>query len=370
MYTEKNQNKIFEDFKRNGFIDFLKFIFAIIILIHHSSQFYPILPIGYIGVEFFFLVTGWLMAKKFYNFEVKVNENIFVITRNYIARKIKVFYLEYLVAIVIGFIFICLFAWNEIPSISNMLALTIGDMLLLQIWGFPVRSITGVMWYLSAMIGAIFILLPIILKNQRMFINFIAPLVILISFGSIAYQYNYMGVIMEPLGGGFIHMGLIRAIADISLGYCLYFATEKINSINFTRMGLILIAMLEFLLYATIFYLIILVKKPSNADFIIVLFLSISLSFSFSKKSLLAVLFQKKFFNNLGLLSLNIFLNHFYVGWVIMTIKSKYSIEPYQSVIYYFLGSLFCITLNFIISRSLRKIEYKKIIDASLVKEE
>lgn len=58
MYTEKNQNKIFENFKRNGFIDFLKFIFAIIILIHHSWQFYPILPIGYIGVEFFFLGYG------------------------------------------------------------------------------------------------------------------------------------------------------------------------------------------------------------------------------------------------------------------------------------------------------------------------
>lgn len=128
------ENKIPENSKRNGFIDFLKFIFAIIILIHHSWQFFPILPIGYIGVEFFFLVTGWLMAKKFYDFEL--NENIFVITRNYIVRKIKVFYLEYLVAIAIGFIFICLFAWNEVPSISGMLALTIGDILLLQIWGF------------------------------------------------------------------------------------------------------------------------------------------------------------------------------------------------------------------------------------------
>jgi hypothetical protein len=59
------ENKIPENSKRNGFIDFLKFIFAIIILIHHSWQFFPILPIGYIGVEFFFLVTGWLMAKKF-----------------------------------------------------------------------------------------------------------------------------------------------------------------------------------------------------------------------------------------------------------------------------------------------------------------
>ena len=360
------ENKIPENSKRNGFIDFLKFIFAIIILIHHSWQFFPILPIGYIGVELFFLVTGWLMAKKFYDFEL--NENIFVITRNYIARKIKVFYLEYLVAIAIGFISICLFVWNEVPSISGMLALTIGDILLLQIWGFPVRSITGVMWYLSAMIGAIAILLPIILKNQKMFINFIAPLVILISFGSIAYQYNYIGVIMGPIFGGFIHIGLIRAIADISLGYCLYFATEKINSINFTTIGLILIAILEFILYAAIFYLIIFTRKPNNTDFIIILFLSISLSFSFSSKSLLATLFQKRIFNNLGLLSLNIFLNHFYIGWIIMVTQSKYSMKPYQSIVYYFLGATICIILNFIIVKVLRKIQYKKLIDIFLIK--
>jgi hypothetical protein len=34
------ENKISENSKRNGFIDFLKFIFAIIILIHHSWQFF------------------------------------------------------------------------------------------------------------------------------------------------------------------------------------------------------------------------------------------------------------------------------------------------------------------------------------------
>lgn len=34
------ENKIPENSKRNGFIDFLKFIFAIIILIHHSWQFF------------------------------------------------------------------------------------------------------------------------------------------------------------------------------------------------------------------------------------------------------------------------------------------------------------------------------------------
>ena len=366
MFIKENQNNISPDLKRNGFIDFLKFIFAIIILMHHGGQFFSILPIGYIGVEFFFIVTGWLMARKFYNFET--NENIFVITRNYIIRKIRIFYLEYIVAIFLGFITILIFVHDHIPSISDMLLLTIGDIFLLQIWGFSARSVTGVMWYLCAMIGAIAILLPIILKNNKAFINIVAPLIILISLGSISYKYGNMCVIMEPVFDGFIRIGLIRAIADISLGYCLYFVTIKINSIDFSRVGLVLIALLEFILYFIIFYLIIFTKQPGYVDFIIVLLLSISLSVSFSQKSLLANLFQGEFFNSLGFLSLNIFLNHFYIGWIIKILDSSNPIEPYLSIIFYFLGSTICITLNFLIARDLKRIEYKKILSIFFIK--
>lgn len=366
MFIKENQDNMSPNLKRNGFIDFLKFIFAIIILIHHSWQFFPILPIGYIGVEFFFLVTGWFMAKKFYNFEP--NENIFVITRNYIIRKVKIFYLEYIVAIFLGLLVILIFVHSHIPSISDILSLTIGDVLLLQIWGFPARSVTGVMWYLCAMIGDIAILLPIILKNNKAFVNIIAPLIVLISLGSISYKYGNMCVIMEPIFDGFIRIGLIRAIADISLGYCLYYVTIKINSINFSKTGLVLIALFEFILYIIIFYLIIIVRRPGNVDFIIVLLLSISLSISFSQKSLLANFFQKDFFNRLGFLSLNIFLNHFYVGWIIMILDLDNLIGPYLSIIFYFLGSAICITLNYLIARDLKKIEYKKLLSILFIK--
>lgn len=54
--------------KRNGEIDFLKFVFAIIIAGYHASIFYnsesyTLWPTGYIGVEFYFIVAGFLLAK-------------------------------------------------------------------------------------------------------------------------------------------------------------------------------------------------------------------------------------------------------------------------------------------------------------------
>ena len=53
--------------KRNGEIDILRAFFAIIILIYHSHIIYlksaNCFIRGYLGVEFFFLVSGYYLAK-------------------------------------------------------------------------------------------------------------------------------------------------------------------------------------------------------------------------------------------------------------------------------------------------------------------
>ena len=55
--------------QRNTCIDFLKFIFALIIVCYHTTGFYnmgshSLCVSGYIGVEFFFIVSGYLLANK------------------------------------------------------------------------------------------------------------------------------------------------------------------------------------------------------------------------------------------------------------------------------------------------------------------
>lgn len=50
--------------QRNGVIDFMRFIFALLVILHHAILFHKPIIAGYIGVEFFFMVTGWLMAEK------------------------------------------------------------------------------------------------------------------------------------------------------------------------------------------------------------------------------------------------------------------------------------------------------------------
>ena len=54
--------------KRNGAIDLLKFLFSLMIVIYHGRLFAnaenPLFRAGKIGVEFFFIVSGYLMAAK------------------------------------------------------------------------------------------------------------------------------------------------------------------------------------------------------------------------------------------------------------------------------------------------------------------
>ena len=54
--------------ERNGTIDFFKFIFFVMIMIYHGRILEPdrdnwIFCDGFIGVEFFFMVSGYMMAK-------------------------------------------------------------------------------------------------------------------------------------------------------------------------------------------------------------------------------------------------------------------------------------------------------------------
>ena len=58
--------------RRNGTISLWKFIFAVIIVLFHASAFYPnwnnyFVKGGYIAVEFFYVISGYYLAKNILN---------------------------------------------------------------------------------------------------------------------------------------------------------------------------------------------------------------------------------------------------------------------------------------------------------------
>ena len=89
--------------KRNGFVDFLKFVFAIIILFHHSVELFrgsnTYFISGYIAVEFYFMVSGYLLAKKSeHSLTDNCSKSIYDENIKAFIRKVKSFFPYILVA--------------------------------------------------------------------------------------------------------------------------------------------------------------------------------------------------------------------------------------------------------------------------------
>lgn len=84
--------------KHNGIISFWKFMFSILILIFHCSdrakEGKVLFIDGRIGVEFFFIVSGYLLAKKAFNNKENL-DNIGKETFVYIWKKNKEFFSIY-----------------------------------------------------------------------------------------------------------------------------------------------------------------------------------------------------------------------------------------------------------------------------------
>ena len=87
--------------------------------------------------------------------------------------------------------------------------------------------------------------------------------------------------------------------------------------------------------------------------------MAIGIAITFSQRSLIFPYFQKRFYNKLGLFSLNVFLNHFYIGFIIAQMGGA-SWPISKSFSYYFIGMVCCSVLNYFIAHSLRKINYKE----------
>ena len=94
-----------EAVKKSGTIEFYRLIFAVTVLLFHSGAFVKkgeaIFVNGWIGVEFFFIVTGFLMAQTARN--TLEYGSVGEASEKYILKKIGGFWLPFFISEIIGF---------------------------------------------------------------------------------------------------------------------------------------------------------------------------------------------------------------------------------------------------------------------------
>lgn len=324
--------------ERNYFIDFMKFIFSFIIVAYHSWPFIgfnkpSLFKFGCVAVEFYFIVTGYLMMK---SIETKGNKktNLGISTFEFIKNKLKPVFPYILISFIIGSI--ALFKGRLISDrllFSNSFVL---EILQLGIVGIS-YNVNNATWYISSMLITLFILYPIAIKTKKNYPTLIAPLILLLF---LILRFSLDINILDPISKtNFGLNGLYRAFIYIPLGNILYEITKKIKKLDFKKFGKIVLTTIEILSYIVV---ILAMHYRSFGDVLISILIAIAVMISFSSKSYTYKYLNFKIFEKLGKFGFIMYLNNIYVRNYMMNNGYVYSYK--KTFIIYFIA-VFVISL-------------------------
>ena len=252
--------------QKNGSVEFLRFLFTSIIIFFHINldlwdqkkvlAVIRDIPVtffnhGNIGVEFFFLVTGWLMAKSIYSRYIQTkttsyaggtgnmrsagktgntgNEGIaggngsedyeggtvtglFSETINFVTHKARAIFPYYLLAcaltplvrVMTDRMLTFSYFLNRRPSLFFLQRVGIG------------KPFIGCTWYLSSMLIALVAAYPLCRRFYKAYTLFIAPVLCAVLLGAIIVFTGSLGDIDDWFF--FTYKTNIRAFAEISMG--------------------------------------------------------------------------------------------------------------------------------------------------------
>ena len=290
---------------KNNIIEFYRFIFILCICImHFLTNYYGTLEIkyfggGYLPVEFFFILSGFLLTLKTSN--VKEIE-----LYNFIIQKIKRFYPIYLNA------FLLMFIYHSI--INNFIVLKpINFLLEILMLSFLYEPMNPPSWFL----GVLFFILPIIyfmiIKYKKVF-YLLSPYIIIIIYMNILYQYHILDVWAQYFG--FLTIGIYRGIAGVLLGCVSY----KIYSYLITRnINISVIFLVESITFIILLKIICGSARSIN-DFIAPVLFAVLIISAFLPQIKWLTILNNKYISFLGNLTLSIFLNH----WIVFQILFKH----------------------------------------------
>ena len=332
--------------KHNGIIAIWKFLFALLILCFHCAILIDPNPSrslfvkGSIGVEFFFLVSGYLLARKVFEDEAKDTRPIYQSTWQYLCHKIKSFYPYLLFAFVIITASDVFLHHNLSPIIhlEKMAELT-----LLNQAGLSFPFFSNVSWYLSALVIASAIIYPLLKKYQKTFSSLVAPILgILICCFLIHYNNGHLR------GPGnyicFAYEGFFRGFAELLLGITAYELVLRLKKVNFTKIGSIALSVVCFSSLAFVFLFNALYKRAIKVDYISLILLLIGVVVAFSGKTFFFEKCNNKIFYYLERLSLPLYLNNCIFIYIIDSelIKGAFTLSyPLKFVLVILLTILF-----------------------------
>lgn len=299
--------------KRNHQIDLWRFVFSMIIVIHHSRNLLGDDQCKFLGgslaVEFFFLVSGYLMMASIEK-QKERTDSIALDTVSFIKKKWCGFYPEVLVAWCISFFFAMFAQRADVQTVISLFASGFLEGFLLYATGLVATSTNIATWYLSSMLLCMAILYPLIRKYPKAMKYYVMPLCALLLWGWMRAEDR---TTRNPTYWmGLTYKGNIRALCELQLGAVLYCINQKFKNVNFTKFGKLILTIIEWGCYvAAILYMYFRVASRKDILFITLLCIAVLITFSgkafYARGKTLGTVFTV-----LGKFSFPLYLSHAY----------------------------------------------------------
>lgn len=308
--------KRYENSNRNCGVELLRFLFAMVIVLGHSYGSFKqknlpsyIIKQGPIGVEFFFILSGILLAKSCAKKSGQMSSahEIGESTFEFVKKKYLMLFPTHLMAFVILFIEYIIVNSVGLRDTVRIAIHSLPELLLVQMGGLRIKTVNMNDWYLSAMLLAMLIIYPLAIKLRSMFSKCVGPLIALFALGYCYLKTEGLTPSTELVFEGGMLKGMLRAIAEIAIGVTVYEAIKWFDGLRLNRIGVFAARIVELGCYATTIIMTTTNEKKSwYFSFIFVL--AVGLMITFSQWSIFSIIKHSKIILYLGDLSMTIFL--------------------------------------------------------------
>ena len=322
----------------NYFIDLLKFIFSVIIVFYHSWIFTGeygagFFNHGYLAVDFYFIVTGYLMMQSIAK-EKETKEALGLQTLKFVYKKIASLFPYILFSFILG----CILIYKS--DILSLSVVTSNNLVseILQIGvlglGYPINGAT---WYLSSMLIVLMCLYPLAKKYKTNYQTLVVPLLLALV---LCLVYSSGMVINDPANKVLFGLnGLYKGFIFILLGNISYSIVSWLEKFEFTKCGKILLTICEFIL---LFLLITTMHYNLFGTIVVALITLMLVTLVFSGKSYTKKMFNLPFLKKLGFFGFIMYLNNVYLRGPLLNSGLDIS---YKEYVLLFLGITFAISL-------------------------
>lgn len=300
--------------KRNRALDFLKFVFAVIIVLLHGQGFadfeeQKFFRGGYIGVEFFFLVSGCMMAMSSEKKVAKstVGEDTFEFIKHKICGFLPNVYVAWVLAVLVS----AISEGTIFNTVKKSIETSLWELCFLTQFGLKGIVYNAVTWYISASLLCMIIIWPIMRRFKDTFFYIIAPLGFCFIMG---YLFRNYGMISDEVWNGYVYKGTLRAFAEILGGALCYKFAQYLRTFNFTKTMRIVFSLIEWGLYGGVIFLIYINKANSVLDFVYVAMLMLAIVITVSQVSYDNKVFNDNIYTWLGTYSFSLYLGHYF--WI------------------------------------------------------